>query len=160
MSDKRYQEEYLRRIHKVQDYIEQHTGISYTLSDDYENDIIVMLLEMLSAYDESHKVALLDLAIKISHWLIEKLPDNSVCYINYLQAEYRKSKLKVDEVTWLEKHIKKKDTPKEQKLGCTILLEKYELCDFLFSDFSKEEQENFSLFPIMNLWKREKEMPN
>lgn len=27
MSDKRYQEEYLRRIHKVQDYIEQHTGI-------------------------------------------------------------------------------------------------------------------------------------
>ena len=26
MSDKRYQEEYLRRIHKVQDYIEQHTG--------------------------------------------------------------------------------------------------------------------------------------
>ena len=33
MSDKRYQEEYLRRIHKVQDYIEQHTGRALTVEE-------------------------------------------------------------------------------------------------------------------------------
>ena len=32
MSDKRYQEEYLRRIHKVQDYIEQHTGDYHSMN--------------------------------------------------------------------------------------------------------------------------------
>ena len=33
MSDTRYQEEYRRRIHKVQDYIEQHAGSSLTVEE-------------------------------------------------------------------------------------------------------------------------------
>lgn len=128
--------------------------IRYQVSEEYENDIILMLLEMFSAYDEKPKEELLDLTIKLSKWMHERTPDNAVCYINYLQAVYRKSGLIEDEKKWLEKHMKNMDTPKEQKLGCAILLKKYELCEFMYLDFTKEEQENFSLYPIMNLWKK------
>ena len=134
--------------------------ISYPLIVEYENDIILMLLEMFSAYDEKQNTELLGLTIKLSKWLVENKPGDAICRINYLQAEYRKSGLKEDEIVWLEKHIKKTDTPKEQKLGCSILLQKFELCDFMYSEFTKEEQENFSLYPIMNLWKKVENKPS
>ena len=41
MSDKRYQEEYLRRIHKVQDYIEQHTGNNIFFDDKSGNAEVI-----------------------------------------------------------------------------------------------------------------------
>lgn len=126
--------------------------IQYPLKDEYENDIIYMLFDMLSAYDESNNSDLLELAVKISKWLVDKIPDNLICKMNYLQVKYRKSTLSVNDYAWLKEHIKNVETPKDQKLGCAILLDKFELCDFLFEDFTEDEKEYFSQYPIMNLW--------
>lgn len=127
--------------------------IKYPLITEYENDINLMLLEMLSAYDEKENCDLLELAIRVSKWLWDNTSDSAVSRMNYYQAKYRKTDLEQCEIEWLQDHFKIKDTPKDQKLGCAILLKKYELCDYLYADFTKEEQDNFSLFPIMNLWK-------
>lgn len=90
MSDKRYQEEYLRRIHKVQDYIEQHTG-NLKLMEVVKVKKVLLVIDMQNVcVGEKHAAYFKydnEILIQAVNKVIEANKDNPVIYIKNIMKK-------------------------------------------------------------------------
>lgn len=86
----------------------------------------LMMLEMISAYDVTKNYALIQSAIKIGIWLIDKDNDADLAVLNVYQCYYRIRKLSDEELDILDNIAHRREDNASIMLGAYILLEKIE----------------------------------
>ncbi len=126
----------------------------YTL--DIGEHINWYIIEMLAAYDEKPNSHLLDCAIFVSNWLVNRDKSN-IYYLNYLQAIIRNRDFNKNEIDRL---IEIKTNNREARIlvGVNILLNSSDAeIKYWFNKMSVMERDEFKQFPIFNLIK-EKEI--
>lgn len=116
---------------------------------------ILMLLEMIKAFDKTKDDILYKTMLEIAEWL-NSLDvsgyDKYSSLINYLQCKKRKSKLN-DNDKYEIMSILKDDLIDDYKLACFILLDMKEKAKETFEHLDKETKENFIKYPIYTLFK-------
>lgn len=122
----------------------------------YYSAVNSLLLRMLLAFDQKVNNELLTCAIKIAEWLcsLDAYSDDAIDTLNYLQAVSRQRDLNDAERTRLSDIIKANPQNNALAAGCYIVLQDFAGAERAFAQLSEEEQNNFSQWPIMNLWKR------
>ena len=120
----------------------------------YENDphfeqANMTLLRMLIAYDETGKEELLDAALKIATWLVEKkVPDITVVLMNFYQCMKRKGMFKTSEANSVRELMKNQTKP-DILAGCYLLLDDSEKAAEQIKLLDKDSQKAFLDYPIM-----------
>lgn len=116
---------------------------------------ILMLLEMIKAFDKTKDDILYKTMLEIAEWL-NSLDvsgyDKYSSLINYLQCKKRKSYL-TDDDKYEVMSILKDDLRDDYKLACFILLDMKEKAKETFEHLDKETKENFIKYPIYTLFK-------
>lgn len=109
----------------------------------------MLLLEMLSAYDESSNQALLQSVINLSKYLQERR-NETVYILNYFQAICRQRPLNMDE---RERLIMLRQQEKDNAIlaGISAILGNKEEYELYLSKLSPELRQQFISFPINNL---------
>lgn len=126
---------------------------SYPLTIEHSNAITMLVLEMLSAYDQQEIKCgeLLETVIELAQYIYD-YDQNNIFLLNYLQAVKRKQMLTSPNIDKLLSIIKMADGSLEEKIGAAILLEDFNLANILYQQLSKSDQKNFDTFPINTLW--------
>ena len=125
--------------------------ISTEYSDSYGQAINYFILNLLRAYDKKKDEEMLDYATKIASWLYEK--DNTeVNFLNKMQAFYRRRSLSEEEIEKILQ-IKEATNNNEIIIGCSILLGEKHTCTHYMKKLSKEQREEFLIYPISHLIK-------
>ena len=122
----------------------------------YYNAANLLLLRMLLAFDQKANNELLTCAIRLAEWLCSLVAynDDAISTLNYLQAVRRQRDLNDVERTKLSDIINSNPQNNALATGCYIVLQDFAGAERAFAQLSEEEQNNFSQWPIMNLWKR------
>ena len=130
-------------------------------SERYSAQVILLLLEMLSAYDESKEKRkdILEAAIKIAKWLLEDdiYTSKTLLKLNYYQAVKRERALNVEELKELLQIIESDSEKEEIYIGAYLLLDNREAANVHFQRMTEEEQKVFRNYPIFYFWKGHKE---
>ena len=113
-------------------------------------NINLMVLEMIAAYDMSHKDYLLDVAIKILEWLIAH-DEQTVYYINYYQCIKRKRALTDDELSKILE-MKKKTDSNVMLFGINVLLDNNIEAEIAWNNIDDVGKDNMKNFPIYTLY--------
>ena len=130
------------------------------ISEEYDNEINILLLTMLTAYDECEvpNPKLLELIIKIAeYWQKRNIDIPSTKYIyqlNYLQSIKRKRVLTIEEKDVLMKMLEDREINIVLKVGANILLEEFSRAATLFDALDEKQKTSIINFPIANLWKQ------
>lgn len=109
----------------------------------------LVLLEMLSAYDEQNNDELLSAAEEMAEWLKTQpnyLPAD-IAELNYLQIIKRKRSLSFSEKGVLNSIVQKTDNT-QHKLGAMILLDEHQEAKTIFASLDKKDADNFQQYPI------------
>ena len=119
-----------------------------------------LLLNLLSAYDQTKKAELLNTAKNFSEWILsatdEEMPYN-IKMLNHLQIIKRLRPLNEVEKQTILKIVTNDQCPPSTLVGAYILLEQYVSAKIHFNNMPSAEQEEFKNYPIYNLWEtREK----
>lgn len=129
------------------------------ISEEYDDEINILLLTMLTAYDECKipNKQLLDLIIKIAeYWQKRDMGTSStkcVYQLNYLQSIKRKRDLTIEENQFLTNILKDDEINIVLKVGANILLEDFSRAARLFNSLDDKQKTSIMNFPIANLWK-------
>lgn len=121
----------------------------------YHEAVNQLLLRMLLAYDRKSDTALLSCAIKIAAWLcsLSVCANKEIDYLNYLQALYRERDLTDTENLQLKEIAQSTQVNYALKTAAYIILHDDVNAKANFERLSEQEQKDFILWPIMNLWK-------
>ena len=111
-----------------------------------------MMLEMIKAYDETKRDALIYSAIRIGRWLSDKDNDTDIAILNVYQCYYRIRNLSDEELEVLENIVERRKDNLSVMLGAYILLENKRKAKKIFENMVQEEQRNFMEFPIYYIW--------
>jgi hypothetical protein len=107
------------------------------------------LLHMLSAYDNTGREDLLDAALKISTWMVEKeAPDTTISLMNFYQCLKRKGLFGEDERNSVKELTKDQENP-EVLAGCYLLLDDSEDAAKEIKGLDKDRKDFFFNYPIM-----------
>ena len=120
----------------------------------YVNEINLLLLRLLSAYDDTKRDDFLLTAIALSEWLCSLDRNDAVGLINYLQAIKRKRPLVESEKKHLLQIAYDPNSPNACKMGANILLEDFSSAELHYNAMETEEQTQYKDYPIMALWRR------
>lgn len=119
------------------------------------------LLELLNAYDKAEgtrKENILKACKGFSDWISEA-PEDELDYqiktLNKLQTIKRWRDFNIDEIGALYAMVENKDTREDCVVGAYLLLGQQQAAEIHFARLSKEEQENFTKYPIYHFWKTE-----
>lgn len=125
---------------------------SLPLTDKYSSRVLGLLLNLLSAYDESEKkdAILLDAAIEIADWLNKNDPHltDNIGTLNYFQAIKRKRPLEKEERQQLRMLVESKPEYESTYVGAYLLLDDLEAARVHYECMDEKEQESFQHFPI------------
>lgn len=120
----------------------------------YVNEVNLLLLRLLDAYDDTKRDDILSASISLSEWLYSLATDDAIGVINHLQAIKRRRRLEDDEKKRLFQIAYNPSTTNACKMGANILLEDYQSAELQYSSLSQEERSQYDNFPIMALWHR------
>ena len=98
---------------------------------------------MISAYDVTKNYALIQSAIKIGIWLIDKDNDADLAVLNVYQCYYRIRKLSDEELDILDNIAHRREDNASIMLGAYILLENNRKAKRIFENMELEEQKDF-----------------
>ena len=130
-------------------------------SDKYSAQLIQLLLQLLSAYDESNppRKDILDAAFKLSEWLKNNAPssEKEILTLNYYQTLKRIRALEAHEIQEILSIVENHPIYEDVYVGAYILLENYAAAKIHFDMMPSEMQETFRTFPIFHLWKQQNE---
>lgn len=112
----------------------------------------LMMLEMIAAYDENKNDALIQSAIRIGRWLVDKDNDTDLAVLNLYQCYYRIRGLSNEELDSLEDIVERRKDNLSVMLGAYILLENDRKAKNIFDSMDQEEQKYFMEFPIYHIW--------
>ncbi len=123
-------------------------------SEHFFNLAILLLLDMINAYDEQENKddKLFNLAEKFCNWLSQKQP-GPIMKLNQLQLVKRKRAFLLEECAELAL-IKTLTTDTSILCGVNILLENFDAANELFGNLSIEKRQEFINYPIFHLWKK------
>ena len=114
-----------------------------------------LLLDLLSAYDQTKKIELLNTAKDFSEWILtsteEEMPYN-IKMLNHLQIIKRLRPLNEAEKQTIFKIVANDQCSCSALVGSYILLEQYVSAKIHYDKMSIDEQNEFKKFPIYNLW--------
>ncbi|MBE6635990.1 MAG: hypothetical protein E7617_07330 [Ruminococcaceae bacterium] len=114
-----------------------------------------LLLDLLSAYDQTKKMELLNTAKDFSEWILtateEEMPYN-IKMLNHLQIIKRLRPLNEVEKQTIFKIVSNNQCSLSTLVGAYILLEQYVSAEIHFNNMPSAEQDEFKNFPIYNLW--------
>ena len=126
-------------------------------SEYYSSQVILFLLELLSAYDESkgEREEIYEAATIISRWLLEEdlYTSKNLLLLNYYQTIKRMRDLEEEEIKELLQIIESDAEQEEIYTGAYLLLDNQEAATIHFNRMSEEEQEVFRNYPIFYFWK-------
>ncbi|MBQ7208194.1 MAG: hypothetical protein IJS01_10395 [Lentisphaeria bacterium] len=127
----------------------------------YYNAVNLLLLFMLSAFDKKPNQELLTCATRIAEWLcsLVECRDDDISVLNYLQAVRRQRDLNDAERTKLMNIINSNPQNNALMTGAYIVLQDFSGAEKAFAQLSKADQDDFSQWPIMNLWKKIEQQP-
>lgn len=113
----------------------------------------LLILNMLSAYDETKDLQLLNAAIEISGWLYKNLRcgDSAPVMLNFFQSVIRLRPLTNEEQSCILLATKKEETPEILLAGRSILLGDYDCAEKLIEKLPKAERDYFKSLPIYTL---------
>lgn len=123
-------------------------------NENYFTALNYFVLELIEAYDDSGKMEIYELALKILDWIIEKQTNTSLVYlINKFQVVKRRRVLSIEE---LEMLLQLKNAEKDLMMltGICILMDNFAEANLYYMKLDKNMQENFKEFPIYRLWER------
>lgn len=127
-------------------------------SETYSFHLNQLLLQLLSAYDESRppRKDILDAALNLSEWLKDSDPcsEKEILILNYYQALKRKRPLEEPEIHDILSIIENKAAREELYAGAYILIGHYTAAKIHFNLMSSEAREIFRTNPIFHLWKQ------
>jgi hypothetical protein len=132
--------------------------IEYT--EGYGNSVVMLLLEMIKAYDKTKDNEYLDVSLEICLWLKEHDPNNPIHLINEYQIYSRQRELLQKEIKVLHDMVEmQKDYSEYILLLCAIdiLLKDIVAFEKHFNEISEEQREMFIGYPIYMLYKKLKE---
>ena len=143
------------------DIIYSETTTFAEVGINYYSAVNSLLLRMLLAFDKKANGELLTCAIKIAEWLcsLTEYKDDAISVLNYLQAVRRQRDLNDAERTMLVNIIKSNQQNNALMTGAYIVLQDFAGAEKTFAQLSKADQDNFSQWPIMNLWKGFEQQP-
>lgn len=114
-----------------------------------------LLLELLIAYDKSHKPEMLATAVSFSNWIRtaseEELP-YSIRVLNDLQIKKRQRKLTDEEKRELYRLIETPGIGEETVVGAYLLLEQQTAAEIHFEKLPVAIQDEFRRYPIYHFW--------
>ena len=120
----------------------------------YVNEINLLLLKLLGAYDDTKRDDFLSTAIMLSEWLCNLDRDDAIGKINYLQAVKRKRPLEECEKKSLLQIAYNPTSSNTCKMGANILLEDFPSAKLQYQAMEQEERSQYDDYPIMTLWRR------
>jgi len=118
----------------------------------HRDRMVLSILEMINAYDETKKKELLQMALELCKWLEEKEPGNSVHIINRIQCETRLRVISDSEIAELMA-ILQKDINQQSQAGIQILMGNKRLADHYIGLLDDETKKTFMEYPIYHLYK-------
>ena len=128
-------------------------------SEVYSSQLVLLLLELLGAYDESEskRKDILDAAIRLAKWLKDKDPftPNEVLTLNYYQAIKRSRALEQKEICELLQLIESKSVSEEVFTAAYLLLDNQEAAKIHYEMMESEIRNIFHEYPIFRFWKEE-----
>ena len=127
-----------------------------SFSEVYSSQLVMLLLNMLSAYDESKssRKDILDAALKLATWLRENDPyaAKDILTLNYYQVIKRMRKLDKDEIKELIEIIENQPDNEEVYIGAYLLLGDQTAAEIHFHQMDKKTQTVFRDYPIFRFW--------
>lgn len=133
---------------------------SIPFSDVYSERIVLLLLEMLKAYDESKdkRKDILVAAIELAKWLKDNDPFSAkeILVLNYLQSIKRKRPFQEDEIRELLQIIELKNTNEEIYTAAYLLLDNQNAAEIHFKRMDVTTQMNFKEYPIFRFFQNNK----
>lgn len=142
------------------DYNQMHSAmVSVPFSSEYGQVLNLLILEMLSAYDENNAAELIECCRDVAYWLSTQDKDEIFYRMNYFQALKRLRPLLENEMAELismKEDVSKKDNCYRHKAlaGIGILTESESEFIYYFKRLTLEDQQEFVKFPIFELAKR------
>lgn len=128
----------------------------YEVTASYLEVVNESVLELVSAYDETKKDILLDVAYNIVQWMEQvNTEDKSaiIYHLNLLQCKVRKDKKLSDEDKEYLYKVSEQSNEVAFRFGATVLLKEKDRAERYFKQLPKEEQERIINCPIYTLWK-------
>lgn len=128
--------------------------VSYKHSLVYDNQVLLLCLKLIKAYDKTSLDKYLEQANLLLHWLRDGDVDKTIIIINELQIIKRKRELKKNEISLL-KTMTNKNHNNSLYCGISILLNDINNFNKNFSKLSNEEKDEFLNYPIYSLIKND-----
>lgn len=112
------------------------------------------ILELIDAYDESGKIEIYELALKILDWMIEKqLGADNIYLINKFQLLKRRRELSMEEIEILLQ-FKNEETDLMMLTAICILMDNLTEAKLYYMRLEEDMQESFKELPIYRLWEK------
>ena len=118
------------------------------------NRTTLLLLEMIKAYDVNKDKELIDVAEKLSIWLVDKsfVNNRNVALINLLQIKQRKNSINESDKQQIINMLKS-DIDKQYQAACYILLNMPNQAQGIIDSMDEEQRNIFTDYPIYDLLK-------
>lgn len=130
--------------------------ISIQYDEKYFSLLNQFILELIHAYDDSGKIGIYELVLKILDWMIIKQPISDNIYsINKFQILKRRRQLTTEE---LEMLLQIKDEEKDLMMltAICILIDSFSEANLYYIKLDEEAKRNLKGFPIYQLWEENK----
>ena len=118
------------------------------------NRTTLLLLEMIKAYDVNKDKELIDVAEKLSIWLVDRsfVNNRNVALINLLQIKQRKNSINESDKQQIINMLKS-DIDKQYQAACYILLNMPNQAQGIIDSMDEEQRNIFTDYPIYDLLK-------
>ena len=127
----------------------------YPISPTYLEVVNESVLELISAFDDSHKTILLETAENIIKWMEEVNNDEKsaiIYHLNMLQCRIRRRGYLLPEDKNYLYNLSEQSSEISLKYAASVLLKEKDRANICFKQLSKEEQERIINYPIHNLY--------
>ncbi len=128
----------------------------FPVSEDNSGALIWLLLEMLSAYDESEdkRTDILEAATEFAYWLnsTDNITPNDLLVLNWYQSIARNRPLEADEIQKLHSIIESNPTRKDVYVATYLLLGDCSSAKKHYDSMEEKERELFDTYPINRFW--------
>lgn len=141
------------------DYSEMVRQIKLTpISEAFTTQVVMLILRLLSAYDESNDTneKILVAAIEIAEWLkgIDPYTPKYILELNYYQAIKRFRTFTKEEKRYLQSMVEGNVECEQQYVGAYLLLDDQDAAEMHFDNMNTTEQNEFRDYPIFYFWNK------
>ena len=142
----------LRQVSKFDFDAVMNSIKSAPLCKEYQEQLILLLLKMLRAYDAgANDPDMLSYCEQFAKWLSEQNENSLPCKINLYQIFKRERALTAEEISVLHEIMESPEVPDDLMAGIYILLSDWRNFSKHFDKLSKDCQNYFMTYPIFNL---------